>query len=71
MGNFTCQGCGDRHPGCHGQCEKYQKEKAAYEELKATAMKEYVVQGGLDAQRNNAIRKARKRRISKWGKDSQ
>lgn len=71
MNNFTCKDCGNRHPGCHGQCEKYQKEKATYEERKAALTKELVVQGGLNAQRNNGIRKAKRLRVNKWERDNQ
>ena len=68
---FTCKDCGNRHPGCHSQCEKYQKEKAAYEKQKAENVKHNSIQGGLDAQRNNAVRKALRRRVNKWGRDNQ
>ena len=68
---FTCKDCGNRHPGCHSQCEKYQKEKAAYEERKAANVKHNAIQGGLDAQRNEAVRKALRRRVNKWGRDNQ
>ena len=69
--NFSCKDCGNRHPGCHGSCEKYKKEKAAYEERKASDVKHNAVQSGLDTQRNNAVRKALRRRTKKWGRDSQ
>lgn len=71
MAKFSCYGCGNRHPGCHGQCEKYKQEKAEYEEQKAVFMKKATVQGGLESQRNAAVRKAMRRRINKWGRDSQ
>lgn len=32
---FTCNGCTNRHPGCHGKCEKYIREKAEWEQQKA------------------------------------
>lgn len=33
---FSCgRDCPDRKPGCHGQCEKYKKERAAYDKRKA------------------------------------
>ena len=31
---FTCKGCVDRYPGCHAECEKYNREKAEHERLK-------------------------------------
>ena len=31
----SCKGCEERHPGCHGKCEKYQSERAEHERLKA------------------------------------
>lgn len=36
MGVFkSCIDCADRYPGCHGKCEKYLSEKAAYDEVRA------------------------------------
>ena len=29
----SCKDCADRHPGCHGHCERYLKEKAEHDEL--------------------------------------
>lgn len=34
---FTCKDCPDRYIGCHAKCEKYLREKADYECLKAIA----------------------------------
>lgn len=68
---FTCKDCGNRHPGCHSQCEKYKKEKATYEERKAADVKRNAIQGGLTAQKNEAVRKALRRRVNKWGRDNQ
>lgn len=34
---FTCKDCPDRYPGCHDKCEKYQKEKAVWDKMKAKA----------------------------------
>lgn len=31
----ACQKCDKRFPGCHGVCELYAAEKAAYKEIKA------------------------------------
>ena len=68
---FTCKDCGNRQPGCHSKCEKYQKEKAAYEERKAADVKHNAIQGGLTAQKNDAVRKALRHRVNKWGRDNQ
>lgn len=35
--NFSCKGCPNRYPGCHGKCEKYIREKAEFEERKRVA----------------------------------
>jgi CDGSH-type Zn-finger protein len=32
---FTCKGCDNRKPACHGTCEKYKREKDQHEEMKA------------------------------------
>lgn len=39
--SFTCKDCPDRYPGCHGKCEKYQKEKSEYERIKTKFSNEY------------------------------
>lgn len=31
----SCKDCADRHPGCHGHCERYLKEKAEHDDLAA------------------------------------
>lgn len=33
--DFSCKGCPNRYPGCHGECETYKKERAAFDEKKA------------------------------------
>lgn len=33
--SFTCKGCEDRYPGCHGSCKKYKREREAWEKTKA------------------------------------
>ena len=35
MGIKCCKDCPDRHVGCHGTCEKYKKERAEMDSLKA------------------------------------
>lgn len=32
MFEFSCRDCTERHPGCHGKCEKYINERKVYEE---------------------------------------
>ena len=32
---FTCNDCTNRHPGCHDKCEKYKREKAEWDRMKA------------------------------------
>ena len=36
MPAFTCKGCPDRKLACHGSCEKYQHEKAVFDQKKAS-----------------------------------
>lgn len=60
---FTCKDCPKRYPGCHGKCEKYQKEKADWEAIKAAARpdKEYDIYVGLKAgESKDRAAKARK-----------
>lgn len=38
---FTCgRDCVDRKPGCHSHCEKYKRERAAYDKRKAELNKD-------------------------------
>lgn len=64
MSMFSCKNCvpPDRHPGCHGTCPKYLKEKAEYDALKEADNKRKQVQDGLTAQRNKTYYRAMKRR---------
>lgn len=32
--NPPCKDCPNRHPGCHGSCEKYQTWRKEWEQLK-------------------------------------
>lgn len=41
----SCIDCLDRHVGCHAECEKYQKEKADYERVKAKRDRENLYDG--------------------------
>jgi hypothetical protein len=64
---FSCRNCvpPERHPGCHGTCAKYLKEKAEYDALKEADDKKKQVQNGLTAQRNKVYYRAMKHRRTK------
>lgn len=53
-----CKDCPDRHPGCHGSCEKYKAQRAEYDAKKAECMEKYNIAAGLYEQRTNAVFKA-------------
>ncbi len=39
--NFkACRACGDRYPGCHGECSKYAEEKKAWEETRKKMLRD-------------------------------
>ena len=59
---FSCKGCEERKPGCHGSCEKYKREKAEYEERKAVFDKKRRVSDGITAQLYGSTLKAVKKR---------
>ena len=59
---FTCKGCQLRHPSCHSECEKYQREKQAHEERKAAERKIIEIEQGLYAQTERKIRAAIRRK---------
>ena len=42
---FTCKDCPDREVGCHSVCEKYKREKAEHERIKAAQEKERDIIG--------------------------
>ena len=54
-----CRNCvaPKRHPGCHGTCPDYLKERANYDELKAIEAKKAKVRIGCYQQRDEAVRK--------------
>ena len=61
--NITCcNGCiaPKRHPGCHGHCPEYRKEKAEYEAHKAKVDKQKAIKRGLDSMAIAAVDRARK-----------
>lgn len=59
-----CKNCvaPKRHLGCHSTCPEYLSEKAAHDEMMAAYAKEAKIDSAIIKQRNNAIRKARKKR---------
>lgn len=59
---FSCKGCENRTPGCHARCEKYLKEKAEHDRLKAADDKRRDIQIGLWEQRSKKVNAAAKRR---------
>ena len=65
-GIFRCKDCNERHPGCHGHCEKYIEDKAAHEKRKAAlsvenSLNAYVRYGS--AKQMDAKAKQRKNRL--------
>lgn len=66
-----CHGCiaPKRHPGCHGTCPEYLKEKAEYDAKMAEDYKQRKLIQNLNGQRYNAIHRADKgKRKRKEGK---
>ena len=59
--DFSCKGCGNRYPGCHGNCETYKAERAEYDKLKAKHDFEKKINGGLYQQRSRSVKKANKK----------
>ena len=51
-----------RHPGYHGTCPEYLKEKAVYDARKAIADKEKFTSHGITMQRSQAVCRALKGR---------
>ena len=56
-----CKDCPDRYPGCHGSCEKYIEQRAAYDAEKAEAMKKIEVSRGLAEMRCDFMYKVSRR----------
>ena len=70
---FTCKDCPNRYPGCHGKCEKYQKERAEWDRIKAASEAErdgwrYVSENAAKARSDRAKyeRKNRPYRRGHW-----
>lgn len=60
--SFTCQGCPNRTPGCHGKCEKYQREKSENDAMKEKRFLQESIRCGLSDQTYRAVHKATKRK---------
>lgn len=64
----SCMGCvpPERHPGCHGTCEKYLADKAAHDKRKAELDRNSRTSAAIYIDRGNKVAKAmRKRRAYK------
>lgn len=67
--SFTCKGCGDRHPGCHGKCEKYLMEKAMHDAQNEAIREKKTISYGITAQRTAGVTKALRSRRHKIGRN--
>lgn len=72
---FTCKDCPDRHIGCHAECEKYQRERAEHEQIKAKRNAERdIAQYEIDKfEKANAKALRKRHRLgnsnsAKWGR---
>lgn len=71
MANIDCcRGCiaPKRHPGCHGSCPEYIKERAAYDAKKTAYDRQREIEYGLTAQALRRSERAKKARNHKKGK---
>ena len=57
-----CYGCVSpkRHPGCHGECQEYIKEKAEHDEQSAEGYRKRQLALNLNQQKYTAIIRASK-----------
>ena len=55
-----CRDCPDRHPCCHGHCEKYIQERAEYDETMAQKRKETDIRNGLNSVLYDSIERTNK-----------
>lgn len=53
-----CKDCEDRHPKCHGSCERYLAEKAKLQAEREAIQKEKIADGALIV----SIQKTKKRK---------
>ena len=62
----SCKGCvaPKRHPGCHGICEDYIRDKAEYDALMETVKKKQEISHGITSQRTASVTRAMKGRRS-------
>lgn len=60
----ACKDCVERHPGCHGHCERYLKEKAEHDALSAKRREslEYEKYRHRLFSRNSMVRNAKNKR---------
>ena len=54
---FCCKGCEapKRHPGCHGKCEEYIKQKADYDKRKAELDSERKINQAILCERGKKV----------------
>ena len=55
-----CRDCPDRHPCCHGHCEKYIRERAEYDATMAEKRKETDLRNGLNGFMYDSIERTNK-----------
>lgn len=55
---FTCKGCPNRKPACHGSCEKYKREQIENEKARAYLSRD----SDFNAYKAEVIAKANKRK---------
>lgn len=56
-----CFDCPDRHPGCHGTCEKYKKQRAEWDAKKVEQKKQADAKYGLNSFYFDSVHKSTKR----------
>ena len=62
----SCVGCvpPERHPGCHGTCEKYLADKAAHDQRKAEMDRNSRISSAIYIDRGNKVAKALRLRMA-------
>jgi hypothetical protein len=58
---FSCMGCQERFPGCHGTCAKYKKERTEYDKRKEETKKKRDIEAGLNNYFYDSFHKCTKR----------
>ena len=56
-----CFECPDRHPGCHGTCEKYKQQRAEWDAKRAEQKKNQEAQRELNGFYYDSVHKNTKR----------